>query len=57
MYGTPDPRQEIRGGLPALGLQALANYVEAGLARPGEHMHEEIALQLARRLNREGDKT
>lgn len=55
MYGMPKPKQEARGGMAMLGLRSLANYVASGLVKPGEHMHEEIALQLARRLNKEGE--
>lgn len=55
MYGTPKPRQEVNGGLGVLALQALANYSMSGLAQKGEHMHEEIALRIARKLSK-GEK-
>jgi hypothetical protein len=38
-----NPRQ-----LALVGLEALANYKEAGLAQPGETMHRQLAIRLAR---------
>ena len=34
--------------LSLVGLEALANYKAAGLAHPGERMHEQLAKRLAR---------
>lgn len=34
--------------LALVGLEALAMYKAAGLAQPGEHMHKQIAIRLAR---------
>lgn len=49
-------QQEIRDGLALLGLQALASYAMSGLAKPGEHMHEEIARRLALKISRNRGK-
>lgn len=56
MSGVKKDRRETRDGLELLALSALAAYKASGLVKPGEHMHEEIALRLARRVSKDGGK-
>jgi hypothetical protein len=47
VLGPKDPAAVAR-----LGLLSLARYSISDLARPGEHMHEELAVRLAQVASR-----